>query len=297
MEFGKLEDISGVDWRLPEDAFASKFKREPGRLTVLLGSPAWGNRSWLGKIYPEKTPTEKFLHFYSQNFECIELNASHYKIPDEETTRNWVSEVARDFVFCPKVNKEISHGKFGLTDKRLLDFWTRFLENLGDHCGPSFIQFHELFAYENRQILFRFLESWPSEFKLSIELRHPSWFKENKILPALVEYLSRKGMGLVITDVAGRRDVLHSSQTVPWQMIRLIGNNLDPSDTQRVQSWIRRFKTWEKAGIDKVYLFIHQPDDILTVEYARIVAQELKSHGYETKSAFELPQERDLFSF
>lgn len=297
MEFGKLEDISGVDWSLPEDHFATSFRGTPGKLQVLLGSPAWGNSQWIGKIYPKKTPSEKFLHHYSRHFDCIELNTSHYRIPDESTTRSWLTEVSPDFIFCPKVNKEISHTRFGLTDQRLLKSWTDFLGNLGSHLGPSFIQFHEMFAYENRQILFRFLESWPQEFMLSIELRHPSWFKKNEVLPALVEYLGRKGMGLVITDVAGRRDVLHSSHSADWSMIRLIGNNLDPSDEMRVSAWSDRFKKWEQEGLRKVYLLIHQPDDILTIEYARIVKQVLDSRGFEVKSDFKLEEEKDLFNY
>lgn len=297
MEFGKLEDITGVDWSLPEDRFASSFKREPGRLVVFLGSTAWGNSQWIGKIYPKKTPAEKFLYHYSRNFNCIELNTSHYRIPDEVTTRGWVSEVPDDFIFCPKVNKDISHGKFGLTDQHLLKSWIEFLQNLGSHGGPSFIQFHELFAYENRQILFRFLESWPQEFKLSIELRHPSWFKNHEVLPALVEYLGRKGMGLVITDVAGRRDVLHSSHSVDWGMVRLIGNNLDPSDEHRISDWTHRFKQWEAEGLKKVYLLIHQPDDILTIEYARIVKQVLSTQGFNIQSDFKLETEKDLFNY
>lgn len=297
MEFGKLEDISGVDWSLPEDQFATSFKRSPGKLQVLLGSPAWGNSQWIGKIYPKKTPTEKFLYHYSRQFNCIELNTSHYRIPDETTTKNWVSEVSSDFMFCPKVNKEISHGKFGLTDQRLLKDWISFLENLGRHVGPSFIQFHELFAYENRQILFRFLESWPAEFQLSIELRHPSWFKNHEVLPALVEYLGRKGIGLVITDVAGRRDVLHSSHSTQWSLLRLIGNNLDPSDEQRAFYWADRFQKWEFEGIKKVFLFLHQPEDTLTIEFARVVKNVLPSRGFEIKSDFKLEEEKDLFNY
>lgn len=297
MEFGKLEDLSGVDWSLPEDRFATSFKRTPGKLEIFLGSPAWGNSQWIGKIYPKKTPSEKFLYHYSRQFNCIELNTSHYRIPDDFTTQSWLSEVPENFIFCPKVNKEISHGKFGLTDQHLLRQWTDFLHNLGSHVGPSFIQFHELFSYENRQILFRFLESWPQEFQLSIELRHASWFKNHEVLPALVEYLGRKGIGLVITDVAGRRDVLHSSHLVEWSMLRLIGNNLGPSDKERISSWADRFQKWELEGLKKVYLFLHQPDDILTIEFARLVQQILSSRGFEIKSDFKLEEEKDLFNY
>lgn len=298
MEFGKLDDISGVNWNLPsEDPRNDLRKFEAGSFKIHLGSPAWGNRHWIGKIYPLHTPNEQFLYHYSRNFDCIELNTTHYRIPDEVTVGQWLSQVPSNFLFCPKVNKEISHSQFGLLDKHLLATWINFLSQLKDNLGPSFIQFHDSFSYADKSQLFKFVELWPSAFPLSIELRHSSWFEDNKVLPALGDYLSKKNINLVMTDVAGVRKILHSSLTNSWAMIRLIGNNLDVSDEKRLKDWTEKFKLWKQKGLKDIYLFLHQPDDICTIEFAQMASEILTQEGFEGIPKFESVKPRDLFNF
>ncbi len=174
-------------------------------------------------------------------------------------------------MFCPKIYKGISHSKMGLTDKALLREWLLFLNNLSDKAGPSFLQLPPYFDYSMKGILFRFLQNWSDEFPLSLEFRHPSWFASGHILPALVEYLQSRGIGLVITDVAGRRDVLHSSISSKFVLIRFIGNELHPTDSLRIQNWSQKLETWKEMGLEKIFFFIHQPDDILLPEAAKFI--------------------------
>jgi uncharacterized protein YecE (DUF72 family) len=297
MEFGKLEDISNVDWELPADdpTNASRVLGK-GDLRLRIGSPSWGNKHWRGKIYPKDAKDEEFLFHYTRSFTTIELNTTHYRIPNEATARSWLSQADRDFKFCPKLHKGISHERFGLVDKVLLKEWLTFLEVMKFNLGPCFIQLHEKFSYEEKHLLFRFLENWPSEFKLSLELRHPSWFRQGTVLGPLADYMFKKKIGLVITDVAGRRDVLHSTISAPWVLLRLIGNDLHPSDERRVEDWAHRLLSWKKNGLEEAYLFLHQPDEIWTIEFVRKAMPILSARGFSVP-AFESYQELDLFNF
>lgn len=298
MEFGKLTDISSTTWTLPqEDINNSSRLVQEDIFKLYFGAPAWGSKTWIGKIYPIKTSTDQFLHYYSQNFNCIELNTTHYRIPTKEKALEWLSKVPTDFRFCPKIPKEISHAKNGLTDNITLKCWSDFLENMQPNLGPCFIQFHELFSYQDKKLLFYFLEQWPSEFRLSIELRHDSWFQNGVVLPALADYLNRKNIGLVITDVAGRRDVLHSTLSTNWTMIRLIGNNLDPSDAVRLKSWALRIRDWKKMGLKDTFLFLHQPDDIMTIEFSTLAEEIFTTEGFSSVPHFTLQGQQNLLSF
>lgn len=297
MEFGKLENIDSVDWALPpEDPKNSSRIIAKNDFSLHFGSPAWGAKNWIGKIYPEKTPPQEFLYYYSRNFDCIELNTTHYRIPDEKTVTEWRSQVPETFEFCPKLHKDISHGRMGMLDKTLLSHWLNFISKLEVNLGPCFIQLHEMFSYKDKMLLFQFLENWPNEFKLSLELRHPSWFQDGVILPPLADYMNRKGVGLVITDVAGRRDVLHSSLSTEWTLIRLIGNNLHTSDEKRLEMWAHRLMGWKKLGLSDAYLFLHQPDDIMTIEFATLAEGICIKNGLKESPQFKLHQSMDLFS-
>lgn len=274
MEYGKVRDRQTLDrihWPLPPlDGRATSFleKSRADSTTLRMGAPAWSHKEWLGKIYPPKTPTTKFLYYYSRYFNTIELNTTHYRIPTTEQTQKWCKEVPEDFAFCPKIFQGISHERSGLIDTTLLKVWFDFLSDLKDRRGPCFLQLSPSFDYSWKAVLFKFLQNWPQEFKLAIELRHPSWFQDGVILPALTQYLQTKNIGLVITDVAGHREVLHSSISADFTMIRFIGNELHESDYMRAQFWNERLSTWSQQGLSEIYFFVHQPDDVFVPEMA-----------------------------
>ena len=298
MEFGKVTEIQGIDWQIPPDdpQNEGRFSINETSSRVYIGGTAWGTKAWVGKLYPQKTRPEEFLSYYAKNFNCIELNASHYKIPDAATIESWLESVPAGFKFCPKLHKDISHSRWGLLDPSLLKAWTVFLEGLKEARGPCFIQFHENFSYEEKNFLFRFIEQWPSEFELSIELRHKSWFDDHKILSALTDYLFGKKVGLVTTDVAGRRDVLHTSITTDRTMLRLIGHNLDISDQTRLTDWSNRIKSWHGMGVRNSYIFLHQPDDKMTPEFALLAEKTFSDGHFEGVPHLEFIKERDLFN-
>lgn len=282
MEFGKISNIEDVNWSIPEDVPTSLefLKTLPRRNEprFFIGTPAWGHKEWIGKIYPPKTKASDFLSFYSKNFSTIEFNTVHYRIPTEAQVSAWVSQVPQGFRFCPKVFQGISHGE-GLIDKKLLQEWFRFCDQLKEYLGPCFIQFPPHFDYSRKASLFYFLEQWPKDLRLSLEFRHPSWFQGGKVLPALEKYLQQKNIGLVITDVAGRRDVLHTSISSSFLLLRFIGNNLHASDYLRSKKWAERLSQWAAQGLHEVYFFVHEPDDINSPEMAQQVILDLNEEA------------------
>lgn len=282
MEFGKLENIEHVDWTLPEDSAHSLsflIGNKTGTPTeYILGTPAWAHKEWVGLIYPPKTKPADYLYHYSRAYGCIELNTSHYRIPTPEQTLKWREQVPESFRFCSKVFQEISHRRHGLADRALLSLWYEHLEALQGNRGPCFLQLPPHFDYSHKALLFQFLQQWPRNYQLALEFRHPSWLQNRQILPALTEYLQSRGIGLVITDVAGRRDILHTSVSAPFTMIRFIGNDLHPSDTVRMHDWAARLKKWSDAGLNQVYFFVHEPDDIRAPEMTQIAIKALQEN-------------------
>lgn len=269
MEFGKLDSIEHIDWSLPPESAATQNylqQLKTKKSQWYLGTPSWGSKTWLGKIYPRDAKASEFLHYYSRAFNTIELNTTHYRIPGDDQVKAWCREVTPEFLFCPKFPQDISHRPNGLQDAALLKQWQKAISEFGEHLGVSWIQLPPYFDYSQRAVLHRFLEQWPQELPLAIEFRHSSWFEIGALLPALVSYLQKRGVGLVITDVAGRRDVLHSSVSAPFVLVRFIGNELHPSDFLRAENWCERLLGWSQLGLERVFFFAHQPDDITCPE-------------------------------
>lgn len=285
MEFGKVENLdifNSIQWGLPqEDPLTRPYLQAQAGVEVktkfYIGAPAWNHREWLGRIYPPKTLNSDFLFHYSRNFNCIELNTTHYRIPTPESVSAWVGKVPAEFKFLPKIPQLISHDQGGLRDAQALGAWIKSIDGFGSNLGPCFLQLSPTFSYAYKLELFHFLKSWPDTYELTLEFRHSSWFQNRHILAPLVEYLQGRKIGLVITDVAGRRDVLHSSISAPFSMLRLIGNNLHSTDFDRVKLWSEKINGWQQMGLKQFYFIVHQPDDIKTPEMTDFVIEDLNA--------------------
>ena len=131
------------------------------------------------------------------------------------------------------------------------------------------------FGVDRLPVLAQFFENWPKEIPLAVEVRHESWFENSANFEQLVELSQKHRKPLVITDVAGRRDVLHLGLSTPTTMVRFVGNGLHPTDYERIDEWVELLKKWSSNGVKEIYFFPHQPDNILTPEISNYIAKSL----------------------
>src|ERR1700741_4920593 len=114
MEFGRLTltEIDKVDFTLPPEPLRNNKilhgLQAGGKIYV--GMTQWGLKEWVGKLYPPKTKEKDFLSHYVKHFNCIELNATHYNLYGSAGIAKWADQARdRDFKFCPKMYKGITH--------------------------------------------------------------------------------------------------------------------------------------------------------------------------------------------
>ncbi|WMX12525.1 MULTISPECIES: DUF72 domain-containing protein [unclassified Aureispira] len=282
MEFGKLKDISKVDFSMGtvHPNTTKLLKRLPAtseKTNFYFGCTGWGMKEWLGKYYPQKAKTKEYLYHYSRQFSTIELNTTHYRIPTAQTIQNWYDLSAKDFKFAPKIPQSISHsndlGAYG----NQIDLFCASITGLKEKLGTSFMQLPPNFGPNRMAILEQFLSKFPTdEVPLAIEVRAENWFKDEHYFQLLLNLLASHDVGTVITDVAGRRDVLHLGLTTPSAMIRFVGNGLHPTDYERVDEWIDLLVDWMKQGLREIYFFSHQPDNILSPEMCIYLIEQLE---------------------
>lgn len=296
MKFGKVGELAGVDFSLPPDhprtarvlARASALPAAGRR--VCFGATGWSNKDWLGSYYPPRTKAEDFLHHYSRLFDSIEFNTTHYRIPEPALVERWRTEAADGFLFCPKVPQQISHRARLHAEEPTLRF-AEVMRGLGDRLGPCFLQLPDHHSPEGVAALHEFVQLWPQDMPLHWELRHPGWFSaDGGPAGEGFDALEAAGHGTVITDVAGRRDVLHMQLTSPVLMLRFVGNGLHPTDYARTDAWVARIADWWSRGLQAAYVFIHQPDITLVPEFTAHWARELgKALGLQLKAPHPLP--------
>jgi uncharacterized protein YecE (DUF72 family) len=272
MEFGRVPDneLNSVDFSLPAEPPRNKkiLKGKPVKnAKVYIGCAKWGRTEWVGKIYPPKTKEKDFLQQYVQHYNCIELNATHYKIYGETGIRKWAEKAGgKDFLFCPKMYQGVTHrgslkGKEFITNE-----FFRGIVAFEKHLGPVFVQVSDSFSPKRKDELFGFLQSLPADLQFFLEVRHPDWFSKEKEREEMFEFLHAHNMGAVITDTAGRRDCAHMQLTIPKAFIRYVGNSLHPSDYTRTDVWIERMKYWLDKGLEELYFFMHMHDEATSPE-------------------------------
>lgn len=80
-----------------------------------------------------------------------------------------------------------------------------------------------------------------------------------------------------MTDVAGRRDVLHQRLTSRTALIRFVANDLHATDLKRMDDWVTRLAEWINSGLERLYFFIHTPDKSFTPELATYFIKHLNA--------------------
>jgi uncharacterized protein YecE (DUF72 family) len=266
MKFGKVEDINKVDFTFPDDPpiterlFQSlkKTKKEP---KVYAGCAKWGRKDWIGRIYPPGTKEKDFFGQYVKHFDCIEMNATHYRIFPKETIAKWRDTAGRGFRFSPKFPQMISHMRRLKNADALTEEFINSVMEFKYTLGPSFLQLPPNFAPKSYPNLQKYIEKYHNEIDMCVELRHPDWFKDTDIANEAFEMLKQYKVGTVITDTSDRRDVLHMKLTTPVAFIRFVGNSLHPTDYKRVDDWVDRIAKWLKQNIKEVYFFMHQHEE------------------------------------
>lgn len=276
MEFGKVDvlGLSQLDLSLPPDdprTWVALKKARDGRPSqfaprVGVGATVWGVKGWCGKVYPSGTAARDFLFHYSRQFNSIELNTTHYHIPDEQTVLRWRDTTPSGFKFNVKFLQDVSHRRpLSAHEPMVRSFVARML-NLEDRLGLSFLQLPPTFSPAELPDLKAFIAQLPAGFPLAVEVRHPDFFQDHRLSPRLFDLLSETEKFVVITDVAGRRDVLHTSLPGSRVMVRFIGNDLHPTDDTRIADWVARLHTWINLGLEQVEFFVHEPEDRATPE-------------------------------
>lgn len=284
MEFGKLKDISTVDFQLPDDPegtkrFLKSLPRSDKKPVIYIGCTGWSMKEWVGKIYPKGAKPVDFLKYYAEQFNTIELNTTHYRIPTDDTVANWKAGTTDDFRFCPKIPQIISHSSDLGYESGNVQAFCQSIGLLKEKLGCCFLQLPPFFGSNKLNLLEHFIKDFPQHLPLAIELRHESWFNEKSSFEAVFELFENYNISPVITDVAGRRDVLHLRLTTNTVLIRFVGNNLHPTDFQRIDQWVGRIKTWLENGLSTIYFFAHEPENLLAPDLAFYLFKQIESKG------------------
>ena len=250
---------------------------------IYIGAPIWQTSEWRHIFYPSSLPSSRYLNFYSEIFDCVELNASFYKTPSLLQVDRWRRQTRQGFQFCPKLSRSISHSRQPSQQSRELKEFLTVMEGLQERLGPIFIQCPEHLSPQYWSELLAFCRLLPKSVRWALELRHPGWFRDHMLADELINALYREQIATVITDTPGRRDALHFSLTQPWVIVRFLGQFPQGPDYRRQKLWMQKLTDWQAQGMQALYFFVHQPQTISIVDSTKTAQRALLEVQYQAE--------------
>lgn len=256
MKFGGVEHPELVDFTMPLDHKDTKnvLSKGKGLDDIFVGCAKW-NRQDLKGFYPRGTKDE--LAYYSSQFNCIELNATFYNHFSEEQIETWRTKTPDHFKFFPKVHQRISHQKRLNEVEESVEYYCQGIRAFKEKLGMVFLQLHDNFKPKTIERLVKLCQFWPEDIPLAIELRNTEWFNDEEVAEEVYKLFEEFNITNIITDTAGRRDLLHMRLTTTTAFVRYVGANHE-SDWSRLDTWMERLKDWKEQGLERLYFFVHQ---------------------------------------
>jgi uncharacterized protein YecE (DUF72 family) len=246
------------------------------------GCPVWAYKGWVGSFFPKGTKSGDTLREYARRLTTVEGNTTFYATPDPAKLQAWVDDTPETFHFCPKLPRTVSHtGRLAERVELARGFVER-MRLLGSRLGPMFLQLPPRYPPSLLDDLRFFLQAWPKEVALAVEVRHPDWF-EAPHSTRLNELLAAHDMARVVIDTRPIRDLqgdkvlagsvyermLAARQRKPdlpviphriasFTFLRYIGHPEMEPNQPYLQEWSAHLAGWLREGA-RAYVFCHSP--------------------------------------
>jgi uncharacterized protein YecE (DUF72 family) len=241
-----------------------------------IGTSGWHYDDWRGRFYPEKLPKAKWLEFYSNHFNTLELNNSFLHLPSENAFNNWYNSSPPGFVFAVKASRFITHIKrLKDCEEAIGNFMSR-ARLLQEKLGPLLYQLPPGLRRDDA-LLEGFLAELPSDLKHVIEFRHPSWFDEG-----VYKILRRFHTGFCIFDMPGLTSPLLA--TTGFAYVRFHGREGLYSSRYtdgEMADWAKKIKGLAKK-LETVYIYFNNDVSGYALDNAAMIREHLEKSNIKS---------------
>ncbi|HYC26670.1 MAG TPA: DUF72 domain-containing protein, partial [Nitrososphaerales archaeon] len=142
-----------------------------------IGCSGWSYKDWQGIFYPKGLPAKDYLSYYSKVFNCVEIDSSFYRVPNQYMVVQWAKNTPAGFTFSPKLPKKITHENKLVGFESSLVYFYSMVSKLKDKLGPIAVQLPPSIKLSTHlSTMEKFIAGLSPEFKHAIEFRHKSWF-------------------------------------------------------------------------------------------------------------------------
>ncbi len=197
------------------------------------GTSGFAYPAWKPEFYPEKLPAKKFLNYYAQRLNAVEINYTFRRLPSASTLENWVNETRPGFVFPLKAHMRITHIQ-RLKPSEFTDVFFRAIDPLrtARRLGPVLFQLPPAMKCD-LALLGDFLATLPREIRCAFEFRHTSWLQD-----AVYGLLEKHGVALCLAE--SEKLVIPEVVTANFVYSRLRMPEYTPEDRKEIAARVEQ---------------------------------------------------------
>lgn len=225
---------------------------------IRIGTSGWVYAGWRERFYPKGIPQRRWLEYYAQHFDTVELNATTYRLPKEPQIRVWCESVPKDFLYTIKLSRLITHRK--TLPQRVDEFTANYMDRAAcfeaGKVAQILVQFPPYLERDDEH-LNAFLGKLPPHHRYAVEFRHKSW-----LVPQVEEMLRERGMALCIHDYPGfkMRPIATSEQFAYVRLHGYTGLYVGSYPRRALQRWEERICMLAEQARD-VYVYFNNDVD------------------------------------
>lgn len=222
-------------------------------------------------FYPAPIKPKDYLGFYAKYFDTAEINNSFYKLPGENTFREWGNKTPPGFVFSVKASRYITHVKKLKEPPDPVSVFLEKADALAEKLGPILFQLPPHWRC-NTERLKDFLSILPDKYLYAFELRDPSWFNKE-----VYDLLALKNSAFCVFELGK----LHSPKIVTADFVYLrLHGHLGPYKglypVRAIRNLAAEIRAWAMEGRD-VYCYFDNDEK-----------------GYAVKNAMDLKKRAEV---
>jgi uncharacterized protein YecE (DUF72 family) len=223
-----------------------------------IGCSGWSYKDWAGPFYEKSLPAGEYLKFYSKVFDCVEIDSSFYRIPNQGMVQKWKTVTPDGFIFSPKLPRKITHEKKLVDFESTLTYFYTVMGKLGPKLGPIVAQLPPSIKVEKHMpAMEKFIDALNPKYRHAIEFRHASWFK-----PEIYKLLSDHKIAMVWS--LNQYLETPAEVTTDFTYLRMVGEHDDISSFGGIQKERKEEMTkWAEAvretsgSVEKGYVFFN----------------------------------------
>lgn len=245
-------------------------------MPVYVGTSGWQYRHWRNTFYPEGVPQARWLEYYVQRFQTVELNNSFYRLPPRETFAKWYERTPADFIVAAKMSRYLTHIK---KLKEPEEPVARFLDHaapLGRKLGPILIQLPPTLKVD-LEGLDETLSRFPRHVRVAVEFRHDTWWNDE-----VRSILETHGAALCMAD-RHSKPFTALWKTTDWTFLRFHEGEGTPHPCygrSAIESWVRRLADGWGPGAD-VFVYFNNDPRACALRDARVFAAAASRAGLQ----------------